>query len=288
LVEMSINSEGKPWPQALAHDDLDWPASDQRVLAPFHEAVNLSETSELGASIAFGSDGELYLLHAVDPDEIDDSDTVRELAGADLSVQETFDVPVSTAVRECSRDVIDTAVDSHSITATVVDEDEKAFSSKAGTMKNCHTVVGTGMDSFDAPSSILVPVASGPHSGLATKIAQSIARAYDCWLELFHVIPEDASAAVQADAHDLLEAYEYRLADDVKVDHHVHEATDPAEAIIEHSEYHSVTILGAPQKGKLRRFMFGSTTDDVTEKVGRGPVLTARRKGAGSRLSSWF
>jgi len=285
---MSINSEEKPWPQTLAHDDLDWPTSDQRVLVPFHEAVNLPETSELGASIAFGSAGELYLLHAVDSDESDGSDAARELASVDLSVQETFGVPVTTTVREFSPGVLQSTIDAHSITTTVVDEDEESLSSNGGGPKNCHTLVGTGMDAFDAPSSVLVPVASGPHSGLATKIAHSIARAYDCWLELFHVIPEGPSAEIQADANDLLEAYEYRLDDDVEVDHHVHEADDPAEAIIEHSEYHSVTVMGAPQKGKLRRFMFGSTTDDVTENVGRGPVLTARRKGAGSGLSRWF
>lgn len=285
---MSINSEGKPWPQTLAHDDLEWPTSDQRVLVPFHEAVNLTETGALGGSIAFGAAGDLYLLHAVDPETAGRTDAARDLAGLELDVQERFDVPVVDTVRAYSPGVLDAVVDSHSITTTVIDEDETVFASEADDVSGCHTVVGTGMDAFDAPSSILVPVASGPHSGLATKIAQSIARAYDCWLELFHVVPEDASKATEADARDLLDAYEYRLDDDVEVDRHVHEGTDAAEAIIEHSDYHSVTVMGAPQKGKLRRFMFGSTTDDVTENVEHGPVLTARREGTGSGLSSWF
>lgn len=282
--EMSINSEGQPWPQTLTHDDLEWPTSDQRVLVPFHDAANLVETGTLAGSIAFGSAGELYLLHAVDDD---DSDQSRKRSELQLAIQEEFDVPVTKAVQEYAPDVLEAAVDSYSITTAVIDEDEEVFASQAN-RTNCHTLVGTGMDAFDAPSSILVPVASGPHSGLATKIAQSLARAYDCWIELFHVIPEDASRDVETDAHDLLEAYEYRLDDDVEVDHHVCEADDPATAIIEHSGYHSVTILGAPQKGKLRQFIFGSTTDEVKENVGRVPVLTARRKGAGSTLSRWL
>lgn len=283
---MSINSEEQPWPQTLTHEDLEWPSSDQRVLVPFHEAVNLSETGSLGGSIAFGSEGELYLLHAVDGD-VDSIDQSRKISGLQLDIQEEFDVPVTNTVREYSPGVLDSVIESHSITTTVIDEDEEVFSShaRANGAKNCHTLVGTGMDAFEAPSSILVPVASGPHSGLATKIAQSIAKAYDCWLELFHVIPEDATEEAEDDAYGLLDAYEYRLDDDVEVDHHVYEATDPAEVIIEHSDYHSATIMGAPGKGKLRRFIFGSTTDDVTDNVDHGPVLTARRRTQNSAFS---
>lgn len=286
---MSINSDGQPWPQTLSHDDLEWPSSDQRVLVPFHEAVNLSETGALGGSIAFGADGELYLLHATDADDVDGIDASRERSGLKLDIQDEFDVPVTDCVREYSPGILDSAIESHSITTTVIDEDEEVYSeSRASAAKNCHTLVGTGMNSFDSPSSILVPVASGPHSGLATKIAQSIARAYDCWLELFHVVPENASQREKNDAKALLEAYEHRLDDDVEIDHLVYEAGESAEAIIEHSEYHSVTIMGAPQKGKLRRFIFGSTTDHVTDNVGHGPVLTARRRTQNSALSRWL
>lgn len=287
---MSINSEGQPWPQTLTHEDLEWPSSEQRVLVPFHEAVNRAETGALGGSVAFGSDGELYLLHAVDSADVASSESVREQSELQLDVRDEFDVPVTDVVEEFSPDVLDSFVDAYSITTAVIDEDQDVFTSRDGSArtKRCHTLVGTGMDAFESPSSILVPVASGPHSGLATKIAQSIARAYDCWIELFHVVPEDASQETETDARDLLAAYEHRLDDDVEVDRHVYEATDPADAIVEHSEYHSVTILGAPRKGKLRRFVFGSTVDDVKRNVGRGPVLTARRNGTGSALSRWL
>lgn len=288
---MSVNSPDRPWPQTLAHEDLDWPADDQRVLVPFHEAVNLSETGFLGGSIAFGSDGDLYLLHTLDADAIERSEAVRKQSELELEVRDRFDVPVIDTVEDYSSGVLDSFVRSHSITTTVVDEEQERFFSRTrsreAVVRDSHTVVGSGMDQFDAPSSILVPVASGPHSGLATKVAQSIAEAYDCWLELFHVIPEDAPDEARADADRLLDAYEYRLDDDVDVDQHVYEAGDPADAIIEHSEYHSVTILGAPQKGKLRRFLFGSTTDEVTRNAEYGPVLTARRNVRESAFSRW-
>jgi nucleotide-binding universal stress UspA family protein len=288
-MEMSINSEGQPWPRALTHEELDWPTSDQRVLVPFHEAVNLSETGTLGGSVAFGASGELYLLHTVDPENVDGAAAARERAGLELEIREEFGVPVTTSVREYSRDVLDSFVDSRSITTTVVDEDEHVYGGDASTaVKGCHTAVGTGMARFESPSSILVPVASGPHSGLATKIAQSIASAYDCWLELFHVIPEGASEDARDDARALLDAYEYRLEEDVEVDRHLYEEDDPAAAIIEHAEYHSLTVLGAPQKGKLRRFIFGSTTDRVRENVDHGPVLTAQREDVDSTFAQWL
>lgn len=289
---MSINSAGKPWPQTLAHDDLEWPTDDQRVLVPFHEAVNLTETGLLGGSIAFGTGGELYLLHTVDPEAMPNRGAIREHSKLKLNVREEFDVPVIDTEREYSSGVLDSFVRSHSITTTVVDEAESSFFTHVGererVAKDCHTVIGTGMNDFESPSSILVPVASGPHSGLATKVAQSIAKAYDCWMELFHVISEDASTEQADDASDLLDAYEYRLDDSVDIDHHVYRATDTADAIVEHSGYHSLTILGAPQKGKLRRFLFGSTTDEVKDNIDHGPVLTAYRNLSESKISRWL
>ncbi|WP_232700706.1 universal stress protein [Halobacterium wangiae] len=289
---MSINSDDRPWPQALGHEDLEWPSEDQRVLVPFREAVNQAETSMLGASIAFGSDGDLYLLHAVDPGETADSSAIRHDAELKMEIRDEFPVPVVQAEKPYSSRLLDSFVASRSITATVVDREETSFFSlgrdEKTVAKDCHTVVGTRMDRFDSPSSILVPVAKGPHSGLATRVAEAIARSYDCWVELFHVIAEDAPEREAADADRLLDAYEYRMADDVRVDHHVTRAPDPAEKIIEHSQYHDTTILGAPEKGKLRRFLFGYTTDEVKENPEAGPILTAHRNTNDSVLSRWI
>ena len=289
---MSINSGDNPWPQVLSHPDLDWPTDEPRVLVPFHEAVNLTETGLLGASITFGTDGELYLLHAVDADDNEIPDRILDEAELKMEIRDRFPVPVHQTEQEYSPDLLDTFTSSNAITTTVVDREETSFFARdrdeKTVAKGCHTVVGTGMDTFESPSSILVPVAKGPHSGLASRIAEAIARSYDCWIELFHVIPEEASEHVEVDAEGLLEAYEYQLDDDVTVDHHVVRAAEPAEAIIEHSGYHNLTVLGAPEKGKLRRFLFGSTTDKVTENAKPGPVLTAHRNMDDSVISRWF
>jgi nucleotide-binding universal stress UspA family protein len=287
---MSINSDDCPWPRTLAHDGLDWPGTEQRVLVPFREAVNLHETSLLGASVAFGIDGELYLLHAVDDGANADPDAIRQDAEVKMAVREEFPVPVVQTEAEFEPDLLDAMIDRHSITTTVVDRAEESFFARGrdDPAPDCHSVVGTHMDRFDAPTSILVPVAKGPHSGLATRVAEAIATAYDSWLELFHVVPEDASDDVESDAEKLLDAYDYRLDDAVEVDHHVTYAPEAADAIIEHASYHDLTVLGAPQKGKLRRFLFGSTTDAVTEHADSDPVLTAHRNTDESTLSRWL
>ncbi|MCD2202623.1 universal stress protein [Halobacterium sp. KA-6] len=289
---MSINSGDRPWPQVLDHEGVDWPADEQRILVPFCEAANRTETSLLGASITFGSDGELYILHATEAGGLADANELRDEAELKLAVREEFDIPVAQFEDDFSNRVLDTFVDSHSITATVVDREERGFFSRGRdeqtVASGCHNVVGTRMDTFESPSSILVPVAKGPHSGLATRIAEAIARASGCWIELFHVVDEDASEAERGDADALLDAYEHRLGDDVEVDHHVVEAAEPADEIIEHAGYHDVTVLGAPEKGRLRRFLFGSTTDEVEQDGESGPVLTVHRDTDESVFSRWL
>lgn len=288
---MSINSEDQPWPKTISHDDMDWPAADQRILVPFCDAVNETETSLLSASITVGTDGELYVLHTTDGDGAD-SERIRDDAAVQMEVQDAFSVSVRQLEEPHSAGVLDSVVDDYSITATVVDRAETKFFSygrdEKTVAKGCHRIVGTRMDRFEQPSSILVPVAKGPHSGLAARIGAAIARAYDCWLELFHVLPEDAGESEAMDADKLLDAYESHLGDDVDADHHVITADDPADEIIEHSAYHDVTVLGAPEKGKLRRLLFGSTTTEVQEEGDSGPVLTVHRDTGESFISRWF
>lgn len=287
---MQVNSAEYPWPQTLDHEDVEWPSEDQRLLVPFREAVNVTETSLLGASIAFGTDGTLYLLHAVEPSDMTSTDIIRHNAGIKLTVKDQFDVPIVQQRADYSRDLVDSFVATHDITTVLIDNEEN--SSRIGTDQtdglDCHTVVGTGMDAFASPASILVPVARGPHSCLATRIAEAIAIAYDCRIELFHVIPEDASDELHRDATKLLETYSSRVEESVEVDHHVLREPDPADAIIEHADYHDLTVLGAPEKGKLRRFLFGSTADDVMNSSDTKPILTAHRQGTESMISRWF
>ncbi|MCU4716685.1 universal stress protein [Halapricum hydrolyticum] len=289
---MSVNSDECPWPQTLDHRDMEWPSENQRLLVPFREAANQTETSLLGASIAFGTDGELYLLHAVEADSNPDPDELRRDAETRLAIEQQFPVPIVERREEFSPGLLDTFVDACSITSVLVDTEEVSFFSRNGSDQadglDCHTLVGTGMDEFESPSTILVPVDRGPHSGIATRIAEAIATAYGSRVDLFHVIPEDASEDRKDDATKLLDAYSYRIDDRIDVEYHVLRDADPAAAIIDQSQQHDLTVLGAPEKGKLRRFLFGSTADSVVEGGDGEPVLVAHRNGTESLISRWF
>ena len=289
---MSVNSDGCPWPQPLDHKDMEWPSEEQRVLVPFREAANRTETSLLGGSIAFGTDGELYLLHAVEADTTADPDTIRKDAEAKLAVKQAFQIPVVQRREAFSPNVLDSFVETHAITSVLVDAEEESFFHQGEADEtaglDCHTLVGTQMDRFESPETVLVPVDRGPHSGIATRVAEAVATAYDSRIELFHVIREDATAQQRNDATKLLDAYSYRIDDDIDVTYHVEHDAEPARAIIERSERHDLTVLGAPEKGKLRRFLFGSTADSVVENAGSKPILVAHRNGTESLLSQWF
>lgn len=128
----------------------------------------------------------------------------------------------------------------------------------------CNVVLSAGAEYFDGISSILVPVAGGPHSGLAVDIAKALAIENNAWIEVFHVLDPEAAEEERNRSDQYVNAAMARLDDFERADEWVFEASDPAEAIIEQAQYYDLAILGAPQKGRLRRFVFGSTTEIVS------------------------
>ena len=122
-------------------------------------------------------------------------------------------------------------------------------------------------------ASVLVPIAGGKHSGLSVAVASAIARRTDAVLELFHVAEPDETTE-QVD--ELFEDAAERVHDDVDVDTWTLEREDVADAIVEQSNHYDLTVVGEPTRGRLRRFVFGSITDDVSEGA-HNSVLVSRR-----------
>lgn len=147
----------------------------------------------------------------------------------------------------------------------------------------CDAVAVSRVERLRSLSSILVAVAGGPHSGLAIDVARTLAGANDAWVELFHVLSPDASDERRREATSYLDAAADRLGDFDSFDTWTIEAADAAEAIVEQSEYYDLTVMGAPTKGRLQRFVFGSTTGRVREEA-ECPVVVARRPSE----SSWL
>lgn len=135
--------------------------------------------------------------------------------------------------------------------------------------------VVTGVPDREPISSILVPVGGGPYSELALSFAEVMARAHDAWIDVYHVVDPDSSSESRQRAEQYVRSCADRIDSHDRVDTWVQEAPDVSEAIIEQTGYYDLTVLGSPTKGRLRRFFFGSTTDDVQTDA-RNSVVTVR------------
>lgn len=136
-------------------------------------------------------------------------------------------------------------------------------------------VLATGAEHLEDVTTILVPIAGGPHSGMAVDVARALAAENDAWIELFHVIEPEATDEERELGEQYVEAAMDRLGDFENVDTWIYEAPDIAEAIIEQTQYYSLTIIGAPQKGRLKRFIFGSKTETIRDRAD-STVITVR------------
>jgi len=144
-------------------------------------------------------------------------------------------------------------------------------------------VVVNGRAGFEPPPSILLPVAGGPHSGLAADVATTIATDCNAWIDILHVTDEDAPPHKREQAESLVDDVYHRIARPESTTTWVHEATDIAEAIVEQSRYYGLTIIGAPTKGRLRQFIFGSTNTSV-RKDAASVVLSVRNNSPTSEV----
>ncbi|MEY7851608.1 universal stress protein [Natrarchaeobius sp. A-rgal3] len=143
-------------------------------------------------------------------------------------------------------------------------------------------------------SSVLVPVAGGPHTTFAASVAGSLARTYDARVELLTVVPDRTEAAV-ADARGLLTRTSPALDAVSSVEETVLEGP-VVETIVDRSERHEITVVGAAEAGLFRRVLVG----DIAEAVGREadgtvlmvkrhePVSSALRRRARDRVGSLF
>ncbi|MFC6940687.1 universal stress protein [Salinirubellus sp. GCM10025818] len=126
-------------------------------------------------------------------------------------------------------------------------------------------------------TSILVPVAGGPHGELAVGLAGTIASQHEAAVQLLYIQQPSASESAQEDAVVLLEEASSRLEDlDIRVESTVLQSEHVAGKITDETANHDLTILGATREPFLRRMLVGS----VAEGVGRtavSSVILARR-----------
>lgn len=140
---------------------------------------------------------------------------------------------------------------------------------------DCDVVVTNGKHGYEKVPSILVPIAGGPHSGLAADVARSVAEDCGAWIDVLHVVDGDAPADGRELAEEYVDAASRRIGRPETTTTWVLEADDTAEAIIEQSRYYGLTVLGAPTTGRLRQFLSGSTSRSIRANA-ESVVLSAR------------
>lgn len=139
----------------------------------------------------------------------------------------------------------------------------------------CDAVVVNGQPGYTPGPSILLPIAGGLHSGVATDVAARLAAAADAWIDILHVVPDEASETERKMARSYVNAAYNRIARPETTSTWIFDAADPIDAIIEQSRYYLTTVIGAPTKGRLRRFVSGSKNKTIRSNA-QSVVLSAR------------
>jgi nucleotide-binding universal stress UspA family protein len=288
-------------------DTSDRQPSAKPIILPVFDNPPPRVILDTAVALAEFTAGELLLVKVVavpeqTPLELTDTilDEHHQQLTAVLDDLPVTDRPTRGVVRVGHRraHIIASAVDKHDGSTTVVEHPDSTTSTyrplrpplveAVGTSADCDVVAGAAAADYEDVASILVPIAGGPHSECAIRVAHMLATYHDAWIELLHVIPEDAGADRVADAEQYLTTERERIDSHENVDTWVYESDDVAATIIEQSTYYDVTVLGAPQKGRLRQFVSGATTADV-ERDAENTVLTVCKDGtAESCLHRWF
>ncbi|WP_170093908.1 universal stress protein [Halomicrobium sp. HM KBTZ05] len=256
------------------------------VLYPIFEGHS-SHTFEIARDIAEGAGAKLLVLdlYAHSDEIVDESQRVaRDLLATHLD--DSHDVPVETHYERTDDpvDAVITVAREYETRLIVFDEHtpESLVHPLANDVPNRISdrvetdAVTVERTRDDRVSSILVPFAGGPHSGLAVAIAGAIARSTDAVVELFHVTEDDGT---DASVDELFEQARERLPDGVAVDTWHLDRPDVADAIIEQSAHYDLTIVGEPSRGRLKRFLFGSVTDTVRSDSSNTVLVSRRSNG---------
>jgi nucleotide-binding universal stress UspA family protein len=139
-------------------------------------------------------------------------------------------------------------------------------------------------------TSILLPVAGGPHVPAAGRVAKAIAVANDARVTVLSVADGDTPEGEAESAVD--EGAEAVAAADgpaVTVDTTVERAEDPTTAIVEAAADHDVVVLGATRRGALRGRLVGSVPRRVVDRSDATVILGRSHEvvgGLGRRLLS--
>lgn len=275
---MELSSLPTPWHSHGHPAPIRGSLGGARILTPVRNRKELSEHGRVATAVARQCDGDLFFLTPHDDGirQVDPTAAPHEVESTlfDAETRSTADgrLLARQAGRMVGENDIDTLVLGASHDGSTV---RRSPVERLATRAPCDAVVHNGRKLPETVSSVLLAFAGGPHSGVATDVAGSVAAAFDAWVDVLHVVETSATPERHARADELLDAATERLSHHDDVDRWKLEADDTTETLIEQSQYYDLLVLGVPTKNRLQRLIFGSTVRAVRND-GHCAVLMAR------------
>lgn len=225
-------------------------------------------TVQLAASIASWTDRPLLLLAPI-VGTVDDgirSDALENAAhrAYQLRQHKAVEIDIESIVEEGPdlSSIVSNAIRRHDIAAMVIQHGDPETATLATSIP-CDTILIDANEPAVSIDSVLVGIGGGPHSTLTLQTGAGIAHGNDAQLTLLHVIPPDASASVRETAEEYLAECAATVGTYDRVSSHLAKGDDVAELVIKQAQDYDVIVIGAPQKSRLRRFIFGSTAERI-------------------------
>lgn len=277
-----------------AGDELPLPGAfdGDRLLVPVLTSARpaLTDQVRVASALARTTDATLHVVHPGAQSGSTTVDLGRELTTDDerdlldwATDRDDAVAPTNAgflSARRLVNDLLD-AIRRHDIDTLVVPSDpgtgplRPGVTDRLALRATCDVVTVNGRRGYRDVPSILLAVAGGPHSGLATDVAGQIAADCDAWVDVLHVVEEGSTDRERQAAECHVETAARRIDRPSSTTTWVLEAPDVAAAIIEQSTYYGLTVIGAPTKGRLRQFISGSTNQTIRSDA-RSVVLSVR------------
>ncbi len=271
---------------------------DYSVLTPVATVEQAHKLGRIGSMLAAANDGEVLALHVVFvPPQLTLGEG-RAMLDAVIEEANRFDVPVHTLIRIGRKvhEAIRQTVDENASDLLVLgwpgytNTSGKMFGSVIDPLlDNPPTdmaIVRYRRDAEDGPyHAILVPVAGGPNSRRAVRLAVQLAQMSldgPARVVIAHVVPPNATEAHRVSARKIFN-YTLEGLDYPHIETRFLVGDKVADAIIEASKDYDLVVMGATEEPLFKNLLVGNVTEAVVNNVQATAIVVKRRS---SRLHS--
>lgn len=276
---------------------------EEQILVPVARTENVEQLMRTAVDTAADRDAELLVMSAVTVPEQTPLDRARQFVDEEeeildkaMSVTDDTGIPIHGLIRvgHHPEQIILHTIDQHDCDAVVMGwggeghpSPDIALSSTVDEVvneANADVIVerigeGAGTD----VNSILVPTAGGPHASLAGDVARAIARPEDATVTVVTVVPSDADDDERAEAQRLVD----ETAENISLsatETRILEGDDVTDRLLQETEHHDVTIVGATRESRLRQIIFGAVPESIGQNAENITIMVRRQFGTTPRL----